>query len=155
MVVSLSNLDYALCLLTKHSCRCNPTTKLAVGGRSSCPFMVTGVSKSHHMIGQSKIVLAAKKNMLSTVLSTNESAFKFNTTAWIFKLGWMSTNSRVWKSVAIKSVATRSENSNEIVSVTSYLRKTIVTIAFVNDFVQGGRVELYRLVALYCCILIG
>ena len=54
-----------------------------------------------------------------------------------------------------KGVATRSENSNEIVSVTSYLRKTIVTIALVNDFVQDGRVELYRLVALYCCILIG
>ena len=54
-----------------------------------------------------------------------------------------------------KGVATRSENSNEIVSMTSYLRKTIVTTAFVNDFVQGGRVELYRLVALYCCILIG
>ena len=54
-----------------------------------------------------------------------------------------------------KGVATRSENSNEIVRVTSYLRKTIVTIAIVNDFVQGGRVELYRLVALYCCILIG
>ena len=54
-----------------------------------------------------------------------------------------------------KGVATRSENSNEIVSVTSYLRKTIVAIAFVNDFVQGGRVELYRFVALYCCILIG
>ena len=41
--------------------------------------------------------------------------------------------------------ATRSESSNEIVSMTSYLRQTIVTIAFVNDFVQGGRVELYRL----------
>ena len=54
-----------------------------------------------------------------------------------------------------RGVATRSENSNEILSVTSYLRKTIVAIAFVNDFVQGGRVELYRLVALYCCILIG
>ena len=51
--------------------------------------------------------------------------------------------------------ATGSENSNEIVSVTSYLRQTIVTIAFVNDFVQGGRVELYCLVALYRCILIG
>ena len=47
-----------------------------------------------------------------------------------------------------KGFATRSENSNEIVSMTAYLRKTIVTIAFVNDFVQGGRVELYRLVAL-------
>ena len=55
----------------------------------------------------------------------------------------------------LKGVATRSENSNEIVSVTSYLWKTIVTIAFVNDFVQGGRVELYRFVASYCCILIG
>ena len=54
-----------------------------------------------------------------------------------------------------KGVATRSENSNEIVSVPSYLRKTIVTIAFVDDFVQSGRVELYRLIALYCCILIG
>ena len=51
--------------------------------------------------------------------------------------------------------ATRSENFNEIVSVTSYLRKTIMTIAFVNDFVQGGRVELFHLVALYRCILIG
>ena len=39
-----------------------------------------------------------------------------------------------------KGFATRSENFNEIASVTSYLRKTIVTIAFVNDFVQGGRV---------------
>ena len=39
--------------------------------------------------------------------------------------------------------------------MTSYLRKIIVTIAFVNDFAQGGRVELYRLVALYRCILIG
>ena len=57
--------------------------------------------------------------------------------------------------VEYKGVATRSENSNEIVSMTSYLRKTIVTIAFVNDFVQGERVELYRLVALYCCIMIG
>ena len=45
--------------------------------------------------------------------------------------------------------ATRSENFNEIVSVTSHLRETIVTIAFVNDFVQGGRAELYRLVAVY------
>ena len=54
-----------------------------------------------------------------------------------------------------KGFATRSENSNEIVSVPSYLRKTIVTIAFVDDFVQSGRVELYRLIALYCCILIG
>ena len=32
----------------------------------------------------------------------------------------------------VKGVATRSENSNDIVSVTSYLRKTIVTIAFVS-----------------------
>ena len=45
-----------------------------------------------------------------------------------------------------KGVATRSESSNEIVSVTSYLRKTIVTIAFANDFVQGGHVELFRIV---------
>ena len=54
-----------------------------------------------------------------------------------------------------KGVATRSENSNEIVSVTSYSRKIIVTLALVNDFVEGGRVELYRLVALYRCNLIG
>ena len=54
-----------------------------------------------------------------------------------------------------KGVATRSENSDEIVGVTSYLRKTIVTMAFVDNFVQGGRVEVYRLVALFCCILIG
>ena len=47
-----------------------------------------------------------------------------------------------------------SKNVNEIISVMSYLRKTIVTIALANDFVQGGRVELYRLVALYHCILI-
>ena len=55
----------------------------------------------------------------------------------------------------VKGFATRSENSNEIVSMTSYLRQTIVTIAFVNYFVHGGGVELYRLVALYRCILIG
>ena len=54
-----------------------------------------------------------------------------------------------------KGFDTCSENFNEIVSVTAYLRKTIAAIAFVNDFVQGGHVELYRLVALYCCILIG
>ena len=54
-----------------------------------------------------------------------------------------------------KDFATRSENANEVVSVTTYLRKTVVTIAFVNDFVQGVRVELYRLVALYRCILMG
>ena len=42
--------------------------------------------------------------------------------------------------------ATRSKNSNQIVSVTSYLRKTIVTIAFVNGFIQGGHVELFRFV---------
>ena len=55
----------------------------------------------------------------------------------------------------VKGFATRSENSNEIVSMTSYLRQTIVTIAFVNDFVQGGGVELYRFIALYHRILIG
>ena len=33
-----------------------------------------------------------------------------------------------------KGFATRSENFNEIVSVPSYLRKTIVTIASDNDF---------------------
>ena len=62
-----------------------------------------------------------------------------------------------WTSLAhsYKGFVTRSENSNEIVSMTSYLRKTIVTIAFVNDFVPGGCVEVYLLVALYCCILIG
>ena len=54
-----------------------------------------------------------------------------------------------------KGFATRSENLNEVVSITSYLRKIIVTTTYVNDFVQGGRVELYRLVALYRCILIG
>ena len=36
-------------------------------------------------------------------------------------------------------VATRSENSNEIVSVTSYLRKTIS-----SDFVRWGQAELFR-----------
>ena len=36
-----------------------------------------------------------------------------------------------------------------------YKKKTIVTIAYVNDFVQGGRVELFSLVAFYRCILIG
>ena len=50
---------------------------------------------------------------------------------------------------------TRSENFNEIVSVTSYLWKPIVMIAFDNDFVHGGRVEVYRLVVLYRCNLIG
>ena len=54
-----------------------------------------------------------------------------------------------------EGVATCIENSNKIVSVTSYLRKTIVTIAFANDFVQGGHVELFRVVALYRCNLIG
>ena len=54
-----------------------------------------------------------------------------------------------------KGFDTRSENFNEIVSVTSYLWKSIVTIVFVNDFVQGRRAERYRLVALSRCILIG
>ena len=54
-----------------------------------------------------------------------------------------------------QGLATRSENFNGIVSVTSYLRKAIVAIAFINDFVHGERVEFYRLVVLYHCILIG
>ena len=55
----------------------------------------------------------------------------------------------------VKGFVTRSESLNKIVSITSHLRKPIVAIAFVNDFFQGGRVELYRLIALYRCILIG
>ena len=54
-----------------------------------------------------------------------------------------------------KGFATRSENFNKIVSMTSYLRKIIVTTSFVNGFDKGGHVELYRLVALYGCIMIG
>ena len=42
-----------------------------------------------------------------------------------------------------KGVATRSEKSNEIVSITTYLRKTIVTTVFANNFVRGGHVELF------------
>ena len=44
---------------------------------------------------------------------------------------------------------------NEIVGVTSFSRKTIVTIAFINDFVQGGCVELFCFVSLYCYNMIG
>ena len=55
---------------------------------------------------------------------------------------WFDQHGRVFFSMWI-GFATRSENFNEIVSVTSYLRKTIATIAFVNDFFQGGRVEPY------------
>ena len=58
-------------------------------------------------------------------------------------------------SVQSKGFATCCENFNKIVSVTSYLRQTIVMMVFGNDFVQGGRVELYRLKALYRCIRIG
>ena len=47
-----------------------------------------------------------------------------------------------------KGIATRSENLTKIVGMTSKPRKTIVAIASVNDFVQGGHVELFRLVAL-------
>ena len=58
--------------------------------------------------------------------------------------------------IMLQGFATSGENFNEIVSVTSHLqKKTVVTIAYVNDFVQGGRVELFRLVALYRCIPIG
>ena len=50
------------------------------------------------------------------------------------------------KTDATKGVATRSKSSIEFVSVMSHLRTTIATIAFANDFVQGGHVELFRLV---------
>ena len=53
-----------------------------------------------------------------------------------------------------KGVATRSENSNEIVSVTSYLQKTIAPIGFANNFVQDGNFELFHLVTLYSVILL-
>ena len=52
-----------------------------------------------------------------------------------------------------KGVAARGESSNGIVIMTSYLRKTIVTMAFVNDFVRGGHGQLFHLVALYRCNL--
>ena len=50
---------------------------------------------------------------------------------------------------ATKGVATRSKNFNKIVSMTSHLQKTIVTIAFANDFIQSEHVELFRFVSLY------
>ena len=53
------------------------------------------------------------------------------------------------------AIARRSENSNEIVSVISNSRITIMAIAFVNDFVQDGHVELFRLGSFYCYNLIG
>ena len=49
--------------------------------------------------------------------------------------------------IEFKDLATRSENSNEIVSMTPYLRQTITTIELVNDFVPGGRAEVFHLVA--------
>ena len=48
-----------------------------------------------------------------------------------------------------KGIATRSENSTEIVSM------TIVAITFADDLVQGGHVELFRLVSLNGFRLIG
>ena len=57
----------------------------------------------------------------------------------------MMYTSRMYK---YKGIATHSKNSNEIVSMTSYTRKTIITTAFANGFVQCGYVELFRLVTL-------
>ena len=48
-----------------------------------------------------------------------------------------------------------SRNSYEIVSMTSYLRQTIATIAIVNECVPGRRVEHFRIVALSRCNMTG
>ena len=42
-----------------------------------------------------------------------------------------------------KGFATRSESSIEIISVMSFLQKTIVSMAFANDFIQGGQVKFF------------
>ena len=60
---------------------------------------------------------------------------------------------RCTKNYISKDMATHCENFNKIIGLMSNSRKTIVAIAFANDFAQGGHVELFRHVALYCYYL--
>ena len=84
----------------------NRKTRAVDKGRSFGQFMVTRVRKIYQKNGSEQdcpLRLDNYANLRNIMWPTNKSTFKLVTTEQIFSLRCISTNSKVWESLAIKS----------------------------------------------------